>query len=247
MEKSVIFLNEAKNSKNKYSTKAALKGIIKAFNPLISQPETPMRVKNLYLLIPSLIAWVFLVGWGWSALSKYENTPGVEVSATSERWPTLSKIERSENQPTMVMFLHPKCPCSRASMAQLSKIMAHSQNKVSVKVVFIKPSAFASDWVKTDLYRSAASTPGVDVLIDEAAQEAEVFHVQTSGQVMLYDREGQLVFNGGITSARGHEGDNTGQDAIISFLTKGEIATKKTPFFGCLLTDKSEPGQLKEI
>jgi len=34
---------------------------------------------------------------------------------------------------------------------------------------------------------------------------------------MLYDKLGQLVFNGGITSSRGHEGDNEGQDAIIVF------------------------------
>jgi hypothetical protein len=47
-----------------------------------------------------------------------------------------------------------------------------------------------------------------------------------------------LVFNGGITSSRGHQGDNAGQDSIISFLTKGVVTAKETPFFGCFLLNE---------
>ena len=196
-----------------------------------------MRAKDKYLLIPALIVWVFLVGWGWMKLSQYENTPGQEIQASPQRWPALTKIPRTPDFSTMVIFLHPQCPCSRATVAQLSSIMAHSQEKVSVQAVFVRPPNFSQDAVKSDLYNSALRIPGVQVMIDDDGQEAKVFHAKISGQVMLYDRLGALVFNGGITSSRGHHGDNAGQDSIISFLTHGVIGKTQTPSFGCLLSD----------
>jgi hypothetical protein len=194
-----------------------------------------MKAKNKYLVIVALIVWVLFVGWGWMALSQYENTPGQAQASPPQQWPAVTKIPRTVGLPTMVMFLHPHCPCSRASMTQLSLIMAHTQNKVNTEVVFVKLPNFSQDWVKTDLYRSALRIPGVQVMIDDGGREAKIFHARVSGQVMLYDKFGKLIFNGGITSSRGHEGDNDGQDSIITFLTKGVIPKKQTPFFGCLL------------
>jgi hypothetical protein len=52
---------------------------------------------------------------------------------------------------------------------------------------------------------------------------------------MLYGSEGNLLFSGGITAARGHEGDNAGRSAIISCLTKSEAERNQTPVFGCSL------------
>src|SRR5258708_4565357 len=202
--------------------------------PMVSSMGTRMGIKNKYLIIAALAVWVFFLGWGWRALSQYENTPG-QAQTSPQRWPTVTQVPTTLGLPTMVMFLHPHCPCSRASMAQLSLIMAHSQNKVRTQVVFVKPPNFSQDWVKTDLYHSALQIPGVYVLIDDGGREAKIFHAQVSGQVMLYDKLGKLVFNGGITSSRGHEGDNDGQDSIIAFLTKGVVLKKQTPFFGCLL------------
>ena len=105
-------------------------------------------------------------------------------------------------------------------------------------MVFVKPPDFSQDWVKTDLYTNALRIPGVQIMIDDGGQEAKIFHTEVSGQVMLYDQFGKLVFSGGITSSRGHQGDNDGQDAIIAFLTKGVMTKKQTPFFGCVLSNK---------
>lgn len=35
---------------------------------------------------------------------------------------------------------------------------------------------------------------------------------------MVYDRRGRLLFNGGITAARGHFGDNPGVDSIRALI-----------------------------
>jgi hypothetical protein len=200
-----------------------------------------MRVKNKYFIIAALIFWTFFLVWGWIWLSKYENTPSATLFAQPQQWPLTTKIPRTVGLPTLVMFLHPHCPCSRASIAQLSLIMAHSQNKVRAHVFFVKPPELSLDWVKTDLYKNALRIPGVEVTIDEGGKEARLFHVQVSGQTLLYDKNGQLVFNGGVTASRGHEGDNEGQDSIVAFLTENVIVKKQTPFFGCLLFNDEPP------
>ena len=54
----------------------------------------------------------------------------------------------------------------------------------------------------------------------------------TSGHALLFDRDGHLLFSGGITPARGHEGDNFGASAIAARLA-GRPAPAETPVFGC--------------
>jgi hypothetical protein len=77
----------------------------------------------------------------------------------------------------------------------------------------------------------------VRAICDEGGIEARRFHAQTSGQTMLFDSAGHLLFSGGITGARGHAGDNVGQSAVVSLL-KGGIATQhRTLVFGCSLRD----------
>ncbi|MBV9470625.1 MAG: hypothetical protein JOZ57_15405 [Abitibacteriaceae bacterium] len=115
--------------------------------------------------------------------------------------------------------------------------MAHCQGKVTAYVLFFKPKGFADTWAKTDLWQSAAAIPGVTVMCDEDNQEAQRFHAETSGQTMLFDNAGHLLFSGGITGSRGHFGDNVGLSNIESLLTSGKAERNKTLVFGCSLRD----------
>ncbi len=121
--------------------------------------------------------------------------------------------------------------------------MTHAQGLVNANVLFVKPQGFSEDWEKTDLWRGAASIPGVKVMTDESGVEARRFDSETSGQVMLYDADGQLRFSGGITAARGHSGDNAGRSAIVSLLTSNYSEIKQTPVFGCPLFQKGSNEQ----
>jgi hypothetical protein len=123
--------------------------------------------------------------------------------------------------------------------------MAHAQGLVNANVFFVKPREFSEEWGKTDLWNSATSIPGVKVMIDEDGVEAGLFRSLTSGQVMLYGTNSRLLFTGGITSSRGHAGDNAGRSAILSWLTSGSAATKQTAVFGCPLfkPNHRKPGE----
>src|SRR5205823_1742118 len=90
-------------------------------------------------------------------------------------------------------------------------------------------------WEKTDLYQRAAAMPGVKIAIDEDGREARLFRAATSGYTLLYDANGGLLFTGGITAARGHEGDSAGQQALFHLLSGRATKRIDTPVFGCSL------------
>ena len=43
------------------------------------------------------------------------------------------------------------------------------------------------------------------------------------GHVLLYDKNGALVFSGGVTPARGHEGDSIGNSMILAIIRKEKL------------------------
>ncbi len=113
--------------------------------------------------------------------------------------------------------------------------MAQSQGRVRAYVLFTTPAGSAEDWEKTDLWQSAAEIPGVNVVKDSEGIEARLFNAATSGQTVLYDTRGQLLFSGGVTGSRGHFGDNAGQGAIISIVNAEMPEQTETSVFGCPL------------
>jgi len=72
-------------------------------------------------------------------------------------------------------------------------------------------------------------------LRDDDGLEATRFGVITSGQTVLYDPSGALLFSGGITGARGHAGDNAGRASLVSLLNQGKTDLSSTSVFGCPL------------
>jgi hypothetical protein len=201
--------------------------------------------KPKIVLFLGLIVWLLAVGFGLRLILNYENTPG-RSGASPTDWPAESRIQRTPGMPTLVMMIHPHCPCSRASIGELALLMVQGQGRVNANVLFVKPKDFPEEWEKTDLWSSAAMIPGVKVAVDNEGLEAQRFGSQTSGQVMLYGADGQLLFSGGITSARGHSGDNDGRNAIISLLTKNSSEIKETPVFGCPIFGEAASDQSKD-
>lgn len=202
----------------------------------------PGRATSATTVIATVL-WLSAVVAAMAIIISYSNAPSHSITPPS-RWPGCSRIPRGTSHPTLVMFAHPRCPCTRASLGELELLMAHCPGLLSAHVMFIKPAGTAEDWAKTDLWRKAAAIPGVNTHFDDTGVEAKRFHSETSGQTVLYDRNGQLLFHGGITSSRGHSGDNPGRSAIPAFSRNQIARLVKTPVFGCSLfeTDCQEQG-----
>jgi hypothetical protein len=178
--------------------------------------------------------WLGIVLAGTLMMVVYANTPG-EAGSSPASWPDSSQLPRNTNSATLVMFIHPHCPCSRASIGELALLMAHCQGRVGAHVFFVKPAGMTTEWMQTDTWKEASRIPGVTVHPDDEGREAKRFGAETSGTTELFDAEGRLLFHGGITAARGHAGDNNGRDAVQALLFHEPAAETKTPVLGCSL------------
>jgi hypothetical protein len=196
------------------------------------------RVKSLLvkgLLGVGLAAWVTAVAVGMGAVWRHADLPGKAGPAPAE-WPGGGAVERSSDRPTLVVFFHPKCPCSQASAAELERLLAHAPGRFSVTAVFVVPDGEAAGWEQGPLWDRVGAIPEVKRVVDMSGQIAGRFGAETSGYALVYDIHGERRFAGGITSARGHEGDNAGRSAIEDIgLRGGAAAGGRTPVFGCAL------------
>jgi hypothetical protein len=178
--------------------------------------------------------WLILAVAGFALVLNYQNTPGVE-GKFSDAWPVGTTLKLNTNGATLVMFVHPQCPCSRSTIEELNRLLARIQNKASVQVCFFQPDGLPAEWSRSGLWSSAAAIPGVVSQQDVGGRQALLFGAETSGSVFLYNPEGQLVFKGGITAGRGHAGDNSGANAIAALLSGTPVPLQQTPVFGCSL------------
>ena len=194
--------------------------------------------KNIFITLVLGTVWMAALAFGARAMFKYETTAG-RVGPVAGRWPTASIVPRQPDKPTLVMFAHPHCPCTRASIGELAQVMAHAYGKANAYVLFTKPPGAGIDWDDTDLRRSAATIPGVTVLTDENGTEAARFGAETSGHTVVFDRSGTLIFSGGITASRGHAGENAGESAVLAALKQEPIERGRTPVFGCSLNGRA--------
>ena len=82
-------------------------------------------------------------------------------------------------------------------------------------------------------------------MVVDDGREARLFGAATSGQTMVYGRNGHLLFSGGITAARGHYGDNAGASAIGALLEQPTPQSgRKTAVYGCaLFAPRSSPAK----
>lgn len=213
--------------------------IAKPFCRILRQAAVVKRYlsQKRFILLFS-IAWCLLLSISFWRLNVYSSTPGAAASA-SQSWPTQSKLYRNPLTPTFVLFLHPHCPCSKATLGELDRLAVSLKNHATTHIVFFKPKGQSDDWVmESPLWKKALNTPAVNLVIDHDETESHLFGPKTSGQTFLYDESGKLVFEGGITPARGHMGDSDGRAAVLNYLTSNKKADQnkmRTPVYGCSL------------
>jgi hypothetical protein len=185
------------------------------------------------ILISAVAIWVAALVAGLVLLHGYAATPG-RSGICPQTWPVGGTVIADPTRASLVMLVHPRCPCSRASLAQLERIMAVCRPHLAANILFLEPRVPTALWRDTQLWRRAAAIPGARCIPDPGGVEARRFGAMTSGHVLVYDRTGKLLFSGGITEARGHEGDNAGSDAVIG-LVRGRPDRARTVVFGCPL------------
>lgn len=187
--------------------------------------------------IISLACWCLLVGCGCGWAFMYQMTPSPQYTPPAV-WPSECALTDKRTQPTLLVFVHPKCPCTRATFRQLERFLTRHQQKLQIYVVISKPASAPIDWEDTDLLASAKALPDACVIIDDQDEIRSCFQASTSGEILLYGVDGRLQFQGGITPGRGHEGANPGEAILAALLKQETPDLQTTPVFGCGLETK---------
>jgi hypothetical protein len=189
-----------------------------------------------------IAAWVALVGSGFAVLAEYASTPG-EVGSV----PTSRPVAASTVGPEVLLFAHPRCPCTRASLLELIRLVR--ENDATATVVFWQPATEAEnlpEWRQSETIRLAEGEPKICVRFDAGGSLTKQYGVVTSGHCLAYDRHGDLRFSGGLTPGRGHEGLTTSQQQLAKLLS-GNVTNSQVsfPVFGCRIAPASSGSDAK--
>ncbi|TWT89892.1 hypothetical protein Mal64_02740 [Pseudobythopirellula maris] len=193
-----------------------------------------------FILIPTILTlWAVALGWQYQVMLAY-GYAAEAADAYAKAWRPHSAIALDASRQTLLFFVHPKCPCTRASVAELRKVLAGSDSPPAVRVIATIPREISpSDeaWRNTPTRRDLLALPGAEVFEDVGGVEASRFGVSTSGAVLLFSPEGTRLFGGGVTLSRGHEGDNIGAKWLGKAIAHDARypVSHTAPVFGCRL------------
>ena len=182
-----------------------------------------------------VVAWAGAVVAGFGAIEAYEATPGPTAPASSG-WPGGSALAFVPGRPNVVMALHPRCPCSRASLDALAEIVGRTPGPVSVRLLIYRPVGSSPAWASS----RSRLIDGADRVDDPGGAEAGRFGLATSGAVAAFDAGGRPRFSGGLTAGRGRSGPSDGGKALLAVLRSEEPGRRGSAVYGCGLG--LEPG-----
>jgi hypothetical protein len=112
-------------------------------------------------------------------------------------------------------------------------VLTAVRGAVDVHVLVVHPAGVAPDFESSGTCRRVAELPGVTMHSDADGLLMRRLGLTTSGHVLVYADGGHLLYSGGITGSRGHEGDNDGESAVIAAIQSGRPADRSIPTYGC--------------
>lgn len=178
--------------------------------------------------------WAASVFAGLLGIFLYSAHPG-RASEPPPVWPD-GELALAHQRPTLVLSIHPRCSCTRATLAELSRLLAQvGPGRVLVHALIVVPSREGEHWADTDLRERAESCADTIVHLDVDGRTSAAFGMYTSGAVAMYDVHGALAFHGGLTPTRGHEGDSVGKARLIALIEGGSPQRRESAVYGCEL------------
>lgn len=192
------------------------------------------------MLFAAALLWSGSALAGYLYIFRYESKPATLASA-ARHWPEGSGLNHMAGAFELVMVVHPRCPCTRASVAELNKLLLRFQGKLRAHALVLKPFETSEAWGQTEISARLAQMPYLETVKDYRGATAERFGALISGETLLYGPTGTLLFDGGLTAFRGHEGPSLGQTLLSSMVAGSETGFHQTKVFGCSIKDKVCP------
>lgn len=177
-----------------------------------------------------LSLWLAGIIAGFAGLQAYSAKAGTSRAPTGQAGGFLASLQKP-GRPLLVMAVHPRCPCTDASLAELGDLLARSRGACDALLLQYHPAGWPVE--------AAFQTLGgrrVPVMQDPDGRLAAMLGAETSGHCVLVDASGTIRFHGGLTVARGHRGLSPAQDAILEVVSGGSPHLTSAPVYGCALS-----------
>ena len=189
--------------------------------------------------------WAMALLVGGYLLTDYSLDAQTKAKSVAN-WPESCRLPVFEGELHVVVFMHPKCVCSRSTLVELKRALQRTKAAPQISFVFYCPADQELAWAQDELWALTEGVKNSEPMVDLNGDEAKKFGVQVSGHVMLFGQSNERIFSGGITSARGHEGDNLGGRMLAAFLDGENPPGAEPPPFGCRLFQASGMQQAGE-
>ncbi len=123
---------------------------------------------------------------------------------------------------------------------------------VRVQIVAFVPGLAArrgdAGWSRAlaSLQEWTARIPACRVVVDPEGEEAARFGSATSGDVLVFNPSGQIVFRGGVTRGRGIEGECASSRKLMGILRRDPASVRGTPpscrslVYGCPILPRTQ-------
>lgn len=160
--------------------------------------------------------------------------------------PTLPERYRSaanlaQEELTILISVHPDCPCTAASLEQIDRFMVkHSERAKLFALVQSSENRAPKDG---NYWQQITRLPNATPIFDQGGTLAAELGIIASGATAAYDASGTLRFQGGLTASRGHAGSSKGLDALEALASATErLELCSTPAFGCPIEAQASTG-----
>lgn len=194
--------------------------------------------------------WALAVLAGFVVLWIYSARPGAKAETPGRLTADLATrlgLEVTCARPRLVLAVHPRCPCTRATVRELARALPEPQGEPAapaglarrIALVYQPAEAGADDaadaWLDSDLVRDLRRQR-FTILPDPDGRLGRRLGALTSGHVVVFDRDGHTEFSGGVTPGRGHESGGVGLEAVRAALRSEPVPRDRAAVFGCPLT-----------
>lgn len=196
-----------------------------------------MNSKPIQLL--AFVALFAMSAIGFVQLTDYSSRPGhpglvpnrlsdVALSDTS-----LSAGLTTDGKPQLLLFYHPKCPCTTATVRILERLNPRFLEPIPITAIAYCADDEPDLWIQSRTTKALSSLDNVRIVIDKGGRLSKSFGATVSGHLLLYNPNGQLTFSGGITPYRGHEGDSPSSLDLLERINSPKDNCMHWPVFGC--------------
>jgi len=207
------------------------------------QPDRLNSIRNWLdhhrrIALAVLAAWAIALGISFYVLMAYTQTTG-PISDSPIR---LAGFETKElpGQWSLVMAVHPQCPCTQSSVSELERLLARADQTPHCQFLIFVPREADPRWMQSPLVNRLNRIRGASIEADVMGKRAEALGMHTSGSVILADPNGIIRFSGGITAARNHEGDSAGKKAALMLLSGKQPPIDRAHVYGCRLDNEQQ-------